>query len=155
VARIHAAELTRTRQQRIGFVFQHFGLVPTLTVAENVGLPNMFAARPLSRSAARLRVHALLERVGLLRRREHRPHQLSGGEMQRVAVARSLMNEPRLLLADEPTGNLDSGTAAGVVSLLRDVHQDGLTVVVVTHNEALAEEATRRLVMADGRLLEK
>jgi ABC-type lipoprotein export system ATPase subunit len=146
------AALTRMRQQRIGFVFQHFGLMPTLTVAENVGLPNTFAARPLPRSAARARVDELLERVGLLRRREHRPHQLSGGEMQRVAIARALMNAPRLVLADEPTGNLDSGTAAGVVALLRDLHRDGLTVVVVTHNEALADVATRRLVMADGRI---
>ncbi len=152
VDRMSEAELTRTRQQRIGFVFQHFGLVPTLTVAENVALPNLFAARSLSRPAVRERVDGLLERVGLLRRREHRPHQLSGGEMQRVAIARALMNSPRLLLADEPTGNLDSGTAAGVVSLLRDLHEEGLSVVVVTHNEALAGTATRRLVMTDGRL---
>jgi putative ABC transport system ATP-binding protein len=146
------AELTRTRQERIGFVFQHFGLVPTLTVAENVGLPNTFTARPLPRPAARERVEGLLERVGLLPRREHRPHQLSGGEMQRVAIARALMNRPRLLLADEPTGNLDSATAAGVVALLRDLHREGLTVVVVTHNEALAAAADRRLAMADGRM---
>jgi putative ABC transport system ATP-binding protein len=147
------SELTRTRLEQIGFVFQHFGLIPTLTVAENVALPNTFAARPLARGAVGARVHALLERVGLLPRREHRPHQLSGGEMQRVAIARSLMNGPRLLLADEPTGNLDSVTAAGVVALLRDLHREGLTVVVVTHNEALAERADRRLVMADGRLV--
>ncbi len=147
------AELTRTRQERIGFVFQHFGLVPTLTVAENVGLPNTFSARPLSRPAARERVEELLDRVGLLQRREHRPHQLSGGEMQRVAIARALMNRPRLLLADEPTGNLDSGTASEVVALLRDLHHDGLTVVVVTHNEALVDVAQRRLTMADGRLV--
>src|SRR4051812_14743971 len=146
------AALTRTRQERVGFVFQHFGLVPTLTVAENIGLPNTFAARPLSRAAARDRVEALLERVGLLPRHEHRPHQLSGGEMQRVAIARALMNAPRLLLADEPTGNLDSGTAAEVAALLRDLHHDGLTVVVVTHNEVLAGVAGRRLAMADGRL---
>jgi putative ABC transport system ATP-binding protein len=94
-----------------------------------------------------------LESVGLQPRREHRPHQLSGGEMQRVAIARALMNSPRLLLADEPTGNLDSGTAAGIVALLRDLHREGLTVVVVTHNEAMAEIADRRLVMADGRLV--
>jgi putative ABC transport system ATP-binding protein len=122
-------------------------------VAENVALPNTFAVRPLSRAAAGARVDALLERVGLLPRREHRPHQLSGGEMQRVAIARALMNAPQLLLADEPTGNLDSVTAAGVVALLRDLHREGLTVVVVTHNEALAERADRRLVMADGRLM--
>ncbi len=147
------AALTRTRQQRIGFVFQHFGLVPTLTVAENVGLPNTFSARPLPRAQARQRVGELLDRVGLGPRREHRPHQLSGGEMQRVAIARALMNAPRLLLADEPTGNLDSATAAGVVALLRDLHREGLTVVVVTHNEALADLAERRLVMADGQLV--
>jgi putative ABC transport system ATP-binding protein len=147
------AELTRARQQRIGFVFQHFGLMPTLTVAENVGLPNTFAARPLARSAARARVQELLSRVGLLARREHRPHQLSGGEMQRVAIARALMNQPRLLLADEPTGNLDSGTAASIIDLLCDLHREGLTVVVVTHNEALAKIADRRLAMADGRLV--
>jgi putative ABC transport system ATP-binding protein len=147
------AALTRTRQERIGFVFQHFGLVPTLTVAENVGLPNMFLARPLSRAAAWKRAEALLERVGLWQRREHRPHQLSGGEMQRVAVARALMNRPRLLLADEPTGNLDSATAASIVALLRDLHHEGLTVVVVTHNEALAHAADRRLTMADGRMV--
>jgi putative ABC transport system ATP-binding protein len=144
------AALTRTRQERIGFVFQHFGLMPTLTVSENVGLPNTFVARPLSRTAARERVEELLERVGLRQRREHRPHQLSGGEMQRVAIARALMNRPRLLLADEPTGNLDSATAASIVALLRDLHREGLTVVVVTHNEALADAADRRLIMADG-----
>jgi putative ABC transport system ATP-binding protein len=153
VDRMGESELTRTRQQRIGFVFQHFGLVPTLTVAENVGLPNAFPARPLARTAARERVEALLARVGLLARREHRPHQLSGGEMQRVAIARALMNRPRLLLADEPTGNLDSGTAASIVELLCDLHREGLTVVVVTHNEALASTAFRRLVLADGRLV--
>lgn len=147
------AALTRMRQEQIGFVFQHFGLVPTLTVAENAGLPNTFAARPLSRAAARERVTELLERVGLLARQHHRPHQLSGGEMQRVAIARALMNAPRLLLADEPTGNLDSGTAAEVLSLLRDLHREGLTLVVVTHNETLAGLADRRLVMADGRLV--
>jgi putative ABC transport system ATP-binding protein len=151
---MNEAALTRTRQERVGFVFQHFGLVPTLTVAENVGLPNTFAARPLPRAAARERVTGLLARVGLLPRRDHRPHQLSGGEMQRVAIARALMNAPRLLLADEPTGNLDSGTAAQIVGLLRDLHHEGLTVVVVTHNEALADVAERRLVMADGRLVE-
>jgi putative ABC transport system ATP-binding protein len=145
--------LTRMRQQRIGFVFQHFGLVPTLTVAENVGLPNTFAAQPLSRAAVRERVDELLHRVGLVARRHHRPHQLSGGEMQRVAIARALMNAPRLLLADEPTGNLDSATAADVIALIRDLHREGLTVVVVTHNEALANVADRRLTISDGRLV--
>jgi len=139
--------LTRLRRERIGFVFQHFGLVPTLTVAENVGLPAVFARRRAGKQ-----VDSLLRRVGLEHRRDHRPNQLSGGEMQRVAIARALINEPRLLLADEPTGNLDSGTGASVIQLLRDLHHEGLTVVVVTHNDLLAQQAQRRLRLVDGKL---
>jgi putative ABC transport system ATP-binding protein len=139
--------LTRLRRERIGFVFQHFGLVPTLTVAENVALPAVFAHRRAGK-----RVDDLLRRVGLEHRRDHRPSQLSGGEMQRVAVARALVNSPHLLLADEPTGNLDTATGASVIELLRELHRDGLTVIVVTHNDALASRAERRLHMADGRL---
>ncbi len=138
--------LTRLRRERIGFVFQHFGLVPTLTVAENVALPALF-----SRRRAGERVEELLRRFGLERRRDHRPHQLSGGEMQRVAIARALVNEPHLLLADEPTGNLDSATGGTVIELLKRLHRDGLTVVVVTHNDLLAAQAERRLELVDGR----
>jgi len=139
--------LTRLRRERVGFVFQHFGLVPTLTVAENVALPAVFARRRVPD-----RVEGLLRRVGLEHRRDHRPNQLSGGEMQRVAVARALVNEPRLLLADEPTGNLDSATGESVIQLLRELHHDGLTIVVVTHNETLAAHAEHRLRMQDGKL---
>lgn len=141
-------ERTRLRRDRLGFVFQHFGLVPTLTVAENVALPAFFARRP-----AGDRVEALLERVGLADRRDHRPHQLSGGEMQRVAIARALINEPLMLLADEPTGNLDSDTGTRILDLFRELNRGGLTVVVVTHNPILAQVADRCLTLRDGRLV--
>lgn len=139
---------TRLRRERLGFVFQHFGLVPTLTVAENVSLPLFFARRSDDR-----RVAALLEKVGLGHRREHRPHQLSGGEMQRAAIARALVNQPALLLADEPTGNLDRATGEAIITLFRQLHAEGLTLVVVTHNPALAAAAGRQLCLADGRLV--
>lgn len=139
--------LTRLRRERIGFVFQHFSLVPTLTVAENVALPAVFARRNAGKQ-----VDELLRRVGLEHRRDHRPHQLSGGEMQRVAIARALVNRPSLLLADEPTGNLDSATGGTVIELLKELNREGLTLVVVTHNDRLAAQAQRRLRMADGKM---
>jgi ABC-type lipoprotein export system ATPase subunit len=149
VERMGEAERTRVRRERIGFVFQHFGLLPTLTVAENVALPGLFGRR-----ASRERVEELLETVGLAHRRSHRPHQLSGGEMQRVAIARALVHGPRLLLADEPTGNLDSASGEAVLALFSRLHREGLTVIVVTHNPALADAAERRWVLHDGRLVE-
>jgi putative ABC transport system ATP-binding protein len=135
------------RRHRIGFVFQHFGLIPTLTVEENIALPTLFAGR-----AAGARVEELLAKVGLQHRRTHRPHELSGGEMQRAAIARALMNEPSLLLADEPTGNLDTATGGTIIELFDKLNQEGLTVVVVTHNASLAETAHRRFELVDGRL---
>ena len=141
-------ELTRLRRENIGFVFQHFGLIPTLSVAENVALPSLFSGRKVAR-----RCDELLERVGLAHRRTHRPHELSGGEMQRVAIARSLINSPQILLADEPTGNLDSAGGAAILRLFEELNADGLTVVVVTHNESLAESAHRRLCLRDGKML--
>ncbi len=150
-ARLADGELTRLRRDHIGFVFQHFGLLPTLTVAENVAIPSLFRRRDAAQND---RVRVLLERVGLWERRGHRPAQLSGGEMQRTAIARALINQPRLLLADEPTGNLDSATSDGVVALLRSlVAEDGITVVVVTHNDALADASDRRISLCDGRIL--
>lgn len=142
-------ELTRLRRDHIGFVFQHFGLLPTLSVAENVALPSLFRRE----RADRARVDDLLARVGLTHRKNHRPAELSGGEMQRVAIARALVHAPKLLLADEPTGNLDSRTSASLLDLLLELRRDeGLTVVVVTHNDALAAAADRRLTLRDGRL---
>jgi len=138
-------ERTRLRREQLGFVFQHFGLIPTLTVAENVALPALFARR---NGAAR--IDELLERVGLAQRRTHRPHELSGGEMQRVAIARALVNEPKLILADEPTGNLDSATGQTIIELFQKLNADGLTIVVITHNETMASAARRRIAMRDG-----
>ncbi len=140
--------LTRFRSEQIGFVFQHFGLLPTLTVAENVALPTRFTRR-----RAKQRIGELLDKVGLAHRRDHRPHELSGGEMQRVALARALVDEPQMLLADEPTGNLDSATGGAIIALFQQLHAEGLTVVVVTHNPTLAAAAQRHLVFADGWLM--
>jgi putative ABC transport system ATP-binding protein len=139
-------ERTLIRREKIGFVFQHFGLLPTLTVAENVALPALFARRRVDR-----RVNELLEKVGLGPRRDHRPHELSGGEMQRAAIARALINEPQLLLADEPTGNLDTATGETVLNLFLQLNVEGLTLVVVTHNPTVAGAAQRRILLQDGR----
>jgi len=141
-------ERTRLRREQIGFVFQHFGLLPTLTVAENIALPVFFAGKAETR-----RVDELLLKVGLTRRRDHRPHELSGGEMQRAAIARALINQPELLLADEPTGNLDSTTGETIITLFKQLNQEGLTIMVVTHNETLGAAAHRRLELRDGRIV--
>jgi putative ABC transport system ATP-binding protein len=141
-------ERTHLRREHIGFVFQHFGLIPTLTVAENVNLPAFFARRRLDQ-----RVDELLEKVTLSHRRDHRPHELSGGEMQRVAIARALVNGPQLVLADEPTGNLDTATGESVIALFQELHAGGLTIVVVTHNVRLAAVARRQLCLRDGHLV--
>lgn len=143
--------LTKIRAQKIGFVFQQFFLLPTLTVEENVQLPVLFASngqRPPNRVAD------LLERVGLSGRAKHLPSQLSGGEMQRVAIARALVNQPKLLLADEPTGNLDSHNAEAILEIFRELNAGGLTVVMVTHNTDLAAEANRVIHMKDGKVQE-
>lgn len=142
------AALTRLRRQTVGFVFQHFGLIPTLTVTENVLLPLLFSRRKMRNYAAEL-----LEKVGLTHRSNHRPHELSGGEMQRTAIARALINSPRLLLADEPTGNLDSANGEAVLELLQRLNADGLTVIVVTHNPILAASARRQITLHDGKLV--
>jgi putative ABC transport system ATP-binding protein len=144
-----ARSLLRLRQ--IGFVFQRFFLLPMLTAAENVELPQSEAGIP--KAERRQRTAELLQYVGLAARADHRPSQLSGGEMQRVAIARALANRPRLLLADEPTGELDSSTGAQIAALLDRVNADGTALVVVTHDEALAERARRVVRMADGRIV--
>lgn len=143
-------ELTHLRLTRLGFVFQRFHLLPVLSARENVELPMAEAGlRPAER---RLRARELLEYVGLGSRVEHRATQLSGGEMQRVAIARALANRPAVLLADEPTGELDAGTGQEIVELFRRVNRDGSTLVVVTHDDHLAREASRVVHLLDGRI---
>jgi putative ABC transport system ATP-binding protein len=136
------------RLTRIGFVFQRFFLLPMLTAAENIELPQAEAGLPKVERQRRTR--ELLEYVGLDARADHRPSQLSGGEMQRVAIARALANRPQLLLADEPTGELDRATGEQIAALLDRVNADGTAIVVVTHDQALADRARRRLTMRDG-----
>ena len=143
-------ELTKLRLRRIGFVFQQFNLIPTLTAQQNVEAAlapaGMTTPERLARSSE------LLRRVGLGERLSHLPSQLSGGEQQRVAIARSLANRPDVLLADEPTGNLDSATGAEIMSLLRDLNADGLTIVLITHDPSIAGSAGRVVRLQDGRV---
>jgi putative ABC transport system ATP-binding protein len=138
------------RLRQIGFVFQRFFLLPMLTAAENIELPQSEANVP--KTERRERTQELLEYVGLAARAAHRPSELSGGEMQRVAIARALANKPGLLLADEPTGELDRATGEQIASLLDRVNADGTALVIVTHDPALAERSTRILSMRDGRI---
>ena len=144
-------QLTLVRRQRIGFVFQFFNLLPTLTLSENIALPLLLAGtRPAD---ADRRARALGERVGLAARLDAYPAQVSGGELQRAAIARAIVHEPRLLIADEPTGNLDSGNGARVVDLLQELNASlGLTILLATHAPEVAAAAHRTLHMRDGRL---
>jgi putative ABC transport system ATP-binding protein len=146
VTRRQESEMVKVRREHIGFVFQQFFLIPTLTVGENVGLPLIFSGVPYDQK----KIESLLERVGLSHRADHLPGQLSGGEMQRVAIARALVNNPRILLADEPTGNLDSVTADEIYRLFEELHTQGITVIVVTHNTELAKRAGRVITIRDG-----
>jgi len=143
---------TAFRLRQIGFVFQRFYLMPTLTARENIELPMAEAGVASAPRAARARM--LLDYVGLAARERHRPSQLSGGEQQRVAIARALANQPSLLLADEPTGELDARTGADVIALFARLHADGTTIVVVTHDEDLAHAAARVVHMRDGRIVD-
>jgi putative ABC transport system ATP-binding protein len=143
--------LTRHRRQHVGFVFQSFNLLPRLTAEENVALPLMFGGVPESERLARAR--ALLERVGLGARLAHRPSELSGGEQQRVAIARALVGQPALLLADEPTGNLDTATGVEIMALLKELNREqGLTLLVVTHDPEVAAFASRIVKLRDGQV---
>ena len=151
IAHAGDAKLARLRNTYMGFVLQEFALINDLTVAENVLLPAYFNDRPLR--AARGQAAALLERVGLSALAGKRARQLSGGERQRVAIARALINDPALILADEPTGNLDSATAASIFALFEQLQREGRTVVMVTHDDALAARCGRLLRIADGTLV--
>ena len=153
LSRVSSDALSLHRRQRVGMIFQSFNLISTMTAADNVALSMMFASVP--RAARDARASELLTSVGLGGRQSHRPKELSGGEQQRVAVARALANQPQILLADEPTGNLDSKTSSEIMGLLQDLNQrDGKTVVMVTHDAALAEKYARRIVtLSDGRIV--
>jgi len=146
ITRLKEKNLTQLRANTIGFVFQQFFLQPTLTARENILLPTLFSKQKQPES----RADELLARVGLADRSKHLPDELSGGEMQRVAIARALINQPKILLADEPTGNLDSQNAQSIYTLLDELHQDGLTIITVTHSEVLAARAQHRIYLRDG-----
>ncbi len=150
VTKLSDRQRSLLRLRQIGFVFQRFFLLPMLTAAENIELPQSESGVP--KAERRLRTRELLEYVGLAARADHRPSELSGGEMQRVAIARALANRPGLLLADEPTGELDHATGEQIAALLDRVNADGTALVIVTHDPALAERCTRVLTMRDGRI---
>lgn len=156
LSRMRSWELNRFRNHAVGFVFQFYHLLDELSVLENVFLPAMVSRGIVgwleTRKAARERAEELLEQLGLQERARHKPYQLSGGERQRVAIGRALMNEPRLLLADEPTGNLDSATGNGILGVLERLHQAGQTIVMVTHDERVAHRAQRVITLADGKV---
>ena len=145
-------ELTLIRRRHVGFIFQFFNLLPILTAAENVGLPLLLEGTPFSR--VKPKAEALLHKVGLGDRIEHRPEQLSGGEMQRVAIARALIAKPAVLLADEPTGNLDSRTSEDIFELLAGLHREGQTIVMVTHDLKASSHGTRVITLKDGGIAE-
>ena len=150
IAGMNEDELAAIRNQKVGFVFQQFNLLPRMTVLRNAELPLMYDGKNQYKEA-RQRAEAILSAVGLADRMDHRPTELSGGEQQRVAIARALVNEPALILADEPTGKLDSRTGAEIISLLLGLNKDqGLTLVIVTHDPAIASKAQRVIRLRDG-----
>ncbi len=151
LTKLHQRELVTFRRRNIGFVFQAYHMLPELNICENVMLPAMMEDRP--KSEVKAQALALLERVGLGHRVNHRASELSGGEQQRAAIARALMNSPRLLLADEPTGNLDSVTGSGILDLFKEFHAEGkMTIVMVTHDLNVAKLADRMVELKDGLL---
>jgi putative ABC transport system ATP-binding protein len=153
VADISLAERTKLRNQEIGFIFQNFNLIGDLTVYENVELPLTY--RGMAAGERKQRVHDSLEKVGMAHRTSHYPSQLSGGQQQRVAVARALVGTPAILLADEPTGNLDSTNGEAVMSLLHDLHNEGATICMVTHDQRYAKNADRAIHLFDGRVVDE
>jgi putative ABC transport system ATP-binding protein len=152
ISRLKSAELAEIRGRKIGFVFQTFNLVHTLTALENVELPMIFQSAP--RAQRRGKARELLERIGLGDRLDHRPSELSGGEQQRVAIARALANDPKIILCDEPTGNLDSAAGVMILESLKSLNEEGRTVILVTHDPDAAAYARRRVQIRDGQMVE-
>jgi putative ABC transport system ATP-binding protein len=150
VSRLNDAERSRVRNEKIGFIFQSFNLIPELDIFDNVDVPLRY--RGFKAAERKKRIDRVIERVGLGSRMHHLPSQLSGGQQQRVAIARALAGEPRFLLADEPTGNLDSGMATSVMDLLTEINAQGTTIVMVTHEKYLARRAQRNVSVRDGRV---
>ncbi|HEV2299040.1 MAG TPA: ABC transporter ATP-binding protein [Candidatus Acidoferrales bacterium] len=153
VANLSLSDRTRIRNREIGFIFQAFNLIGDLTVFENVELPLTY--RSMASAERKQRVQQVLERVGMAHRMKHYPSQLSGGQQQRVAVARALVGQPSILLADEPTGNLDSKNSEAVMDLLRQLHAEGATICMVTHDQRFAGVADRSIHLFDGRIVEE
>jgi len=153
VGNLDSAALTQIRRHKIGFVFQFFHLIPRLSAAANIELPLIFAGVP--RAERKRRVGEAIEEVGLTRRADHQPDQLSGGERQRIALARATIMQPSILLADEPTGNLDSKSGAVVLDLLQRLNREGLTLLVVTHDPKVAQRADRIIVLVDGEIAKR
>lgn len=150
VSKMHDDELADIRNKEIGFIFQTFNLLPRTTALDNVALPMIYAGH--SKSERNTRATEVLKQVNLADRMDHQPNQLSGGQRQRVAIARALVNKPSIILADEPTGNLDSKTSEEIMALLEEIHQKGNTIIVVTHEEDIAAHAKRIIRMRDGRI---
>jgi putative ABC transport system ATP-binding protein len=146
-------ELANVRNQKIGLVFQTFNLLPRATAEKNVEMPMLYAG--VARRERKRRAHAALARVGLSDRMHHKPSQLSGGQQQRVAVARALANRPPIILADEPTGNLDSRSGAEIMSLFKDLHREGATILLITHDAGIAHQAQRILHIMDGQIVQE
>ena len=153
VGALSKSELSGVRNQRLGFVFQGFNLLSRTSALENVELPLLYSPSGHGRRELRRRSLAALERVGLADRAEHHPSQLSGGQQQRVAIARALVNEPALLLADEPTGNLDTRTSLEIMAIFQELNRKGMTILMVTHEPDIAQYCLRQIVMRDGRVI--
>ena len=153
VGALSKSDLSRVRNQRLGFVFQGFNLLSRTSALENVELPLLYSPSGHGRRELRQRSLAALERVGLADRAEHHPSQLSGGQQQRVAIARALVNEPALLLADEPTGNLDTRTSLEIMAIFQELNRKGMTILMVTHEPDIARYCLREITMRDGRVV--
>jgi putative ABC transport system ATP-binding protein len=154
VSELDRDQLAEIRNRKIGFVFQNFNLLPRTSARENAELPLIYSAQRLSHAQLRERADRVLASVGLAGREDHHPSQLSGGQQQRVAVARALINEPEILLADEPTGNLDSRTSIEIMGIFQQLNEHGITIVMVTHEQDIAAYAQRNVMMRDGMILD-